>query len=96
MTISEGLLSQKPQEQHLNYSVAALMKQECDTMVGRRISARTAELEQMLQTKATCPGFLRVGHFVQVTHTQTIAVLTPVLTSLTPGLRKERGVLGGN
>ena len=75
MTISEGLLSQKPQEQHLNYSVAALMKQECDKMVGRRISARAAELEQMLQTKATCPGFLRVGHSVQVTHKQ-LALLT--------------------
>lgn len=60
MTISEGLLSHSKQPLQLSYSVAELMRQECLRMVQQKMQARAQELQELLKTRETCPGFVKV------------------------------------
>ena len=60
MTIGEGLLSQRQQPLQLYYNVVELMRQECKWLVEQKMMARSKELEDLLRTRDTCPGFVRV------------------------------------
>ena len=61
MTIGEGLLSHNKQPLQLNYSVAELMRQECFRLMQQKMQARAQELQEMLKTRETCPGFVKVN-----------------------------------
>lgn len=59
LTVGEGFLAQK-QPTQLNYSVAELLQKECVRVVQEKIRARQMELQDLLKTSETCPGFVRV------------------------------------